>query len=182
MVSYETPDVDRANTAEFAYALLEQTLSGDTSVFVADEPSGFNIWSGQAQEMLTAAGFSWGGRTYIYSFGDGGYAPQLGFHADGSPGSDPVQGIHVHETPSGLAKATFVPMRRKRSWLADYVNWEKKELDPTVFEPRVFRTIVGIGAVAVFSVAGRNALAHSFESMPDELAYREATINTFHRS
>ena len=182
MVSFETPDVDRADTAESAYTLLERTLSGGAPVFVADEPSGFDIWSDEAQEILAAAGFSWGDKTYTYAFGEDGTHPPLGFHLDGGPGSELVQGIHVHETPSGLAEAMFVPLRRKMPWLAEFVDWDKQELDPTVFEPRVYRTTVGVGAVAVFSVAGWNAMAHQFLSQPDELAYREAIVNTFHRS
>jgi hypothetical protein len=183
MVSYEVLDVARAYDPATAYTGLLRTLSGEQSLFVADPEARFNIESDQAQEIIAAAGFSQGPRTYPYAFGKGGDVPLLGFHRDGTPGSRLVQGVHVHETPVGTASATFVPMlRTPPHHLGEFVNWERREIDSDFLAPRVYRTVLEAGAIAVFAVSGRNALAHLFETMPNELAYREAIINTFHRN
>lgn len=183
MVPYEVLDVVRARDAEAAYTGLRQTLTGDLSLFVADPEAGFDIESDQAQEIIATAGFSQGSRTYSYAFGEEGDVPLLGFHRDGTPGSSLVQGVHVHETPAGTADATFVPMlRTPPHHLGEFVDWKRREVDSDFLAPRVYRTVVGVGSVAVFAVSGRNALAHLFETLPDNLAYREAVINTFHRN
>lgn len=188
-VNFERASIAEAHTADAAYGMLEQLVTGELPLFITRQARsiGYDFRSEQARAILAARGLRAAARSAVREMGLGRRHDTLGLHADGFVRPDGMM-IHHHETlelaPGATSSCTLIRAKRDKpspmvwggdaSRWRDFISMESGELDSDMLFPVVYHAELELGDSLDFCASGPITMVHQFSVEPP---YSNRTIS-----